>query len=289
MTIGVTGATGGVGSAVVRGLLERGDVEAVVALARRVDAVPARPALAVRRTDYDDQASLRQAFAGLDCLVFVSSDGDAEAMGRHHRHVVAAAADAGLGRIVYTSILDSARLLGFYWTRRFTGGPRRRSPDGHPASVRAHRCSDFFVETWIAPAIESQRTLGSGPLMEIFAVTVPTSPTSPAPRPRSRGGCGGGTGRSARTRPDRVGRSSAETGPTSAHADRRAEYRRAAGARGEPEWLRARVREHVRLVAEGRFAAVSPRLRRRSAARRRTPSSCAGRRLQLSGLRMKTT
>ena len=40
----------------------------------------------------------------MDTLVFISSDGVAESMGRHHEHVVAASMRAGVRRVVYTSI-----------------------------------------------------------------------------------------------------------------------------------------------------------------------------------------
>jgi uncharacterized protein YbjT (DUF2867 family) len=105
--IGVTGASGGVGSRVVR-LLARGTGSAVVALARRPDAVPAAARVEPRWADYDDRFSLRAALAGVRTLVFVSSDGEPDAMRRHHEHVIAAAVAAGVERVVYTSILDVA-------------------------------------------------------------------------------------------------------------------------------------------------------------------------------------
>jgi uncharacterized protein YbjT (DUF2867 family) len=116
VAIGVTGATGGVGSRVLRRLLARPELEPVVALARRPDAVPRAPGLTVRHADYDDPASLRAALAGLGSLVFVSSDGQVEPMRRHHRHVVAAAMEAGVEHVVYTSIIDVAPDSRFYYS-----------------------------------------------------------------------------------------------------------------------------------------------------------------------------
>src|SRR5262245_11226913 len=95
MTIAVTGATGGVGSRVLR----------------HVDARPITRAVA----DYDDPAALRRAFRGVGTLVFISSDGDGEVMRRHHEHVVAAVAGAGVEHVVYTSVIDIAPDSPFYY------------------------------------------------------------------------------------------------------------------------------------------------------------------------------
>ena len=261
MTIGVTGATGGVGSAVVRGLLERGDVEAVVALARRADAVPARPALAVRRADYDDQASLRQAFEGLDCLVFVSSDGDAEAMGRHHRHVVAAAADAGLGRIVYTSILDIRPDSGFYYSPLHRRTEAAIAGTGIPhLFARTSVFSDFFVETWIAPALESgvlSVPAGDGEISLVTRADVAAYLASAAAEGRE--GVVEVTGPQALDLDRIASVTSAETGRDLRYAPiGEPEYRERLERAGTPEWLRDAFASMFGSVAEGRFAAVSP-------------------------------
>ncbi len=58
----------------------------------------------VRRGDYDDAASLRAAFAGTDVLLLVSSpDVTPGVRRRQHGNAITAAAEAGVGRIVYTS------------------------------------------------------------------------------------------------------------------------------------------------------------------------------------------
>jgi NAD(P)H dehydrogenase (quinone) len=150
--IGVTGAMGGVGSRVVRHLLGRGD--AVVALARRPEAVPEASGLTSRFADYDDPASLRAALAALRTLVFVSSDGVAETMRRHHEHVVAASVEAGVEHIVYTSIVDVSLDSGFYYA------PVHRETEALLAASDLQHClartsifTDYFVSTWLAPAL----------------------------------------------------------------------------------------------------------------------------------------
>ncbi|GAA2259575.1 SDR family oxidoreductase [Glycomyces scopariae] len=150
---GITGATGGVGSGTVRHLLAAGRDD-VAALARRPEAVPPAPGLEARRADYDDPASLEAAMRGLDTLVVVSSDGLAETMARHHRNVLAAADAAGVGRIVYTGILDADPATGFYYA------PGHRATEallqGRPHCVaRTSVFADFFADTWLEEALRT--------------------------------------------------------------------------------------------------------------------------------------
>ncbi|MCC3764363.1 NAD(P)H-binding protein [Glycomyces sp. TRM65418] len=149
--IGVTGSTGGVGSGVVRHLLAAGRDD-LAALARRPEAIPPAPGLEARRADYDDPASLKAAMRDLDVLVMVSSDGRAETMERHHRNVIAAADAAGVGRIVYTSILDVAPGSGFYYA------PGHQATEallaGRPHCLaRTSVFADFFTDSWLGAAL----------------------------------------------------------------------------------------------------------------------------------------
>ena len=49
-----------------------------------------------------------RALAGIDTLVFVSSDGEAARVVVHHRNVLQAAAECGVGHVVFLSGLDVA-------------------------------------------------------------------------------------------------------------------------------------------------------------------------------------
>jgi NAD(P)H dehydrogenase (quinone) len=155
VAIGVTGASGGVGSRVVRHLLAGADPPPVVALARRPRAVPEAANLTVRYADYDDPSSLRGAFTDLGTLVFVSSDGVAETMRRHHEHVIAAAIESGVHHIAYTSIVDVAPDSGFYYAavHRETEALLAESGLSH-CLARTSIFADYFASTWIAPAFE---------------------------------------------------------------------------------------------------------------------------------------
>lgn len=152
MTVAVTGATGRVGSRVVRWLLGR--TSPVLALARRPAAIPPRRDLVVRYADYDDPASLSAALAGVGTLVFISSDGVAETMGRHHQHVVAASIQAGVGRVVYTSIIDDQPDSRFYYAPVHRATEARLAASGLQHLIaRTSIFADFFVDTWLTPAL----------------------------------------------------------------------------------------------------------------------------------------
>jgi NAD(P)H dehydrogenase (quinone) len=144
-----------VGSRVVRHLLAGAGHLPVVALARRPDAVAGAAHLQVRYADYDDPSSLRAAFTDLSTLAFVSSDGIAESMRRHHEHVIAAAVDVGVGHVVYTSIIDVSPDSGFYYAtvHRETEALLAESGLSH-CLARTSIFADYFASTWIAPALE---------------------------------------------------------------------------------------------------------------------------------------
>lgn len=99
MTIAITGATGQLGRLAVAALKARGVQP--IALARD-PSKGADLALETRAFDYlrVDPAALK----GIDTLVLISSN-DFEDRAGQHRRVVAAAKAAGVGRILYTSIL----------------------------------------------------------------------------------------------------------------------------------------------------------------------------------------
>lgn len=115
MSIVVTGATGQLGRLVVEALLARGvPAEQIVATGRRVEALADLQdrGVTVRRADFTDPESLRTAFAGADKVLLVSSSEVGQRLPQHG-NVIAAAKDAGVGLIAYTSITraDTSSLL----------------------------------------------------------------------------------------------------------------------------------------------------------------------------------
>jgi NAD(P)H dehydrogenase (quinone) len=107
MSVIVTGAAGHLGRLVTEQLLERLEPEDLILVTRRPDALcelRARGAR-VRHGDFDDPASLRDAFAGGDRLLLISTDAVGRRV-RQHRAAIEAAASAGVGHVVFTSIVN---------------------------------------------------------------------------------------------------------------------------------------------------------------------------------------
>ena len=111
MRILVTGATGQLGSGVVAALLEQvpaAEVAVSVRNPEKADGLRAR-GVHVRQGDFDDPASLDRAFADVERLLVVSTDGDNETRLRQHRNAVAATERAGVRFIAYTSLAKADR------------------------------------------------------------------------------------------------------------------------------------------------------------------------------------
>lgn len=103
--IAVTGVTGHLGGGVARRLHERGvDLRLVV---RDADRAPDLPGAEVAVASHGEGAAMRHALDGAEALYLVSGEESADRL-EQHRAAVQAAADAGVGRIVYTSFIRAA-------------------------------------------------------------------------------------------------------------------------------------------------------------------------------------
>ena len=105
MTIGITGATGQLGRLVVQKLKTKVAANDLVALVRN----PAKAkdlGIAVREADYDRPETLVSAFRGIDTLLMISASEIGKRLKQHH-NVIEAAKQAGVKRIVYTSLLHA--------------------------------------------------------------------------------------------------------------------------------------------------------------------------------------
>jgi NAD(P)H dehydrogenase (quinone) len=115
MSMVVTGATGQLGRLVVQALLARGvPANQIIATGRRTQLLSelADRGVVVRRADFDDQASLPEAFAGADKLLLVSGSQAGQRV-RQHANAINAATAAGVRLIAYTSGVhaDTSTLL----------------------------------------------------------------------------------------------------------------------------------------------------------------------------------
>ncbi|MBP2340606.1 NAD(P)H dehydrogenase (quinone) [Saccharothrix coeruleofusca] len=109
MTTLITGATGHLGSLIVEHVLNRipaAELAVSVRDPEKASALAAR-GVDVRHGDFTRPETLRTAFAGVDKLVLVSIDGPDEERVEAHRAAVAAAKEAGVSFIAYTSVTDA--------------------------------------------------------------------------------------------------------------------------------------------------------------------------------------
>lgn len=102
----VTGATGKLGRAVVETLLNTVPADKLAVSVRRpekADDLRAR-GVEIRQGDFDRPESLDAAFAGVERILIISTDGDNETRIRQHTNAVEAAVRANVRFIAYTSL-----------------------------------------------------------------------------------------------------------------------------------------------------------------------------------------
>lgn len=105
MSIAVTGASGALGRRTAELVLARVDPREVVLTTRHPGSLTdlAARGAQVRRADFTDPAGLTAAFTGVERLLLVSTDAVGARLAGHLA-AIAAAADAGVSRVVYTSV-----------------------------------------------------------------------------------------------------------------------------------------------------------------------------------------
>lgn len=107
MTILITGANGQYGRLVVANLLDRVPASDLIVSVRDTGKAAdlAARGVTVRHGDFDDPATL--SFDGADRMLLVSTDGPDDVRIRQHAVAVAAAVDAGVRHLAYSSVTDA--------------------------------------------------------------------------------------------------------------------------------------------------------------------------------------
>jgi NAD(P)H dehydrogenase (quinone) len=107
MTIGISGAGGQLGRAAADMLLEQVDPNELVLVTRDPSGLAdyAGRGVSVRAGNFDDPDGLREAYRGVDTLLLISG-ADIGRRVAQHTDAIAAAKDAGVGRIAYTGIVN---------------------------------------------------------------------------------------------------------------------------------------------------------------------------------------
>ncbi|MFB9948784.1 NAD(P)H-binding protein [Rhizobium puerariae] len=113
----VTGGNGKLGRAIVNSLRSRGLSGALAVSVRDAGQAGELEAMGmkVHQADYENPESLRHAFQGADQILMVSSNASAHGADPlvQHRNVIAAAKEAGVGRVVYTSHMAASAASAF--------------------------------------------------------------------------------------------------------------------------------------------------------------------------------
>jgi len=107
MKIAITSASGNLGKAIVKQLLQELNNDQVIAIARSPEKVHF-PGVEIRRGDYNNRKQFDEALKDIDAVLLVSGMDAPDNRILQHRNVIFAAKDAGVKKIVYTSVIGEA-------------------------------------------------------------------------------------------------------------------------------------------------------------------------------------
>lgn len=110
--IAVTAASGVLGSEIVKATVEVVGKESVIGLARTPGKAESL-GIEIRPGDYDAPSDLEKSLQGVDTLLLVSGMDAPEKRIAQHRHVIEAARNAGVCKIVYTSVQGAEEHTAF--------------------------------------------------------------------------------------------------------------------------------------------------------------------------------
>jgi NAD(P)H dehydrogenase (quinone) len=112
MKIAITAASGGLGSSIIQQLLKQMPKENIVGLAR----TPSKAedlGVEIRYGDYDYKPELIESLSGVDKVLLVSGMDAPDKRIKQHQNVIEAAKNAGVKKIIYTSIVGEVGETSF--------------------------------------------------------------------------------------------------------------------------------------------------------------------------------
>jgi NAD(P)H dehydrogenase (quinone) len=104
MKIAVTAASGHLGSAIVKQLIKEIGKEDIIGIARKPEKAK-HLGVEIRKGDYNSKADFDIALKGIDVVLIVSGMDHPDNRIEQHRNIINAAKEAGVKKIVYTSII----------------------------------------------------------------------------------------------------------------------------------------------------------------------------------------
>lgn len=104
MKVAVTAASGNLGSAIIKQLVSEIGKENVIGIARTPEKAM-HLGVQIKKGDYNNKSDFDEALKGLDIVLIVSGMDHPEKRIDQHRNIIDAAKDAGVRKLVYTSII----------------------------------------------------------------------------------------------------------------------------------------------------------------------------------------
>jgi NAD(P)H dehydrogenase (quinone) len=105
MKIAVTAASGQLGGAIVRQLIQEIGAEHIIGTARNPSKAQ-QLGISIKQGDYNSRTDFEKALQGIDVVMVVSGMDAPEKRIGQHRNIIQAAKDAGVRKIVYSSIVS---------------------------------------------------------------------------------------------------------------------------------------------------------------------------------------
>ena len=106
MKVAVTAASGNLGRAIINSLLKQLPNDQIIGIARTVEKAKDL-GVEIRKGDYNNKADFVEALKGIDTVLIVSGMDAPDKRIVQHKGIIDAAKDAGVRKIVYTSIIGS--------------------------------------------------------------------------------------------------------------------------------------------------------------------------------------